>query len=222
MTKVCGLILAALTVGLFAMPAQAGNCGVRQKVVVQEAVVVKQQVVVAQDYFIPKVAVYAIPLYSAGYYPYPYPYGVPQAPQQPPATAELREKNSDSALLAEIKKLNSRLDSMEARLTSPLKQMEKLPEVPEPQSNQGGGDGAKVVISNCARCHDVSVAASLGKGIKLSSGGKLLDWDSDLTLRVIREVDSGRMPKGSKKLTDTEGSAIMDYIHTMKLASRKE
>lgn len=205
------LIVAALAlVALCTLPAHAGygSCGVVYPTYYAPTY--------AQDYVQKKTVVLEyqlVPLFAVGYA------GQYQQAPPPAVTAPGTTPCEEAA-----KKLQARLDALELKLGGPpptpafvpkkeeAPPMQPVPEPAKDRPREGGAFAANTVIgTDCARCHDADVAASSGKGVVLSQGGKYVVYSPELLGKMIRYVGSGNCPKG-KPLTPEKFSAFAQEV----------
>lgn len=73
---------------------------------------------------------------------------------------------------------------------------------------------APMLQQKCASCHDISVAVMKGKSITLFTGGAPMQWTPETIGKVIREVSSGHMPRGSK-LSQEEFTAVVQEVFAL-------
>lgn len=147
------------------------------------------QVVVKEKYFVEYV-----PAFFTGWAP-----GLAAAyvasQGQPPQPSQLTCEQKYEALAKELKALKE-------ELTAPKVLPQQAPQVPA---------GKGVLLGACVACHDRTTAPAKGKGLVLSDGGKLLPLDPLMTGKVLKEVSSGRMPKGAK-LTNDQFNELMSEL----------
>lgn len=152
-----------------------------------------------------------VPTYGAGYIP------PPQTPVQPIVGGGVQQSNMpnpNQEILDLLRKMDARISRLEGNQGGsslpPPKQDTPNPMDKPLGSNQPNGLDDKVVIANCAACHDALVSKTKGGDIRLSSNGIVDRWDADLSLRVLRAVNDGSMPKGAR-LTEEDGLKIVNF-----------
>lgn len=226
------ILYAAVTLAVIGGVAAAQQCatvaasyhGHRQ--VVKE-VVVKKEVVVP---VIAPVAVYAVtPAYAAVYVP-----PVAAAPAMPaPATAPQPSSELQQVLSA-INGVNSKVDSIDARLKAveakgggaavPPPPPDKVdPFAPKPQALTKPQAPATAMLAlvgaKCAQCHDDKVSADKGGGFSMVKDGQLLKLDDRQLRKTISLAHLGKMPPRSSNIpavTDEEVGTIVAWIDSLK------
>jgi mono/diheme cytochrome c family protein len=83
------------------------------------------------------------------------------------------------------------------------------------QQGQVLHDGVKILTASCSKCHDGTIAKTKGGGVVLTEGGVLVALTDSQMLAIVREIYSGRMPKGSK-LTDADVGTVIEWVDTRK------
>ncbi len=73
------------------------------------------------------------------------------------------------------------------------------------------GPGVALLASKCASCHGADVSAAKGHGLTLFSGGQLVPVNDALALKIVRQVATGKMPRGST-LADPEIESILSVF----------
>ncbi len=180
------LPLIALVTLLLWMPAAQADC--RARVVVEKKVIIKE---VIHD-VTPVLAVY-LPLYIApGYIPQQPPaVAAGVAPQQPlgvqPRAEASPPQNDIQALLAEMRKMNSRLDALERRGGAPP--MPPPGDVPEAEADAGLG----VLRTHCAPCHTKGREAK-GTSFAMFDGGALAAISAPQAVKVLGKMQFNEMP----------------------------
>ncbi len=192
---------------MFAAVSIASDC--RQRVVVhhQQAQVVQHAAV--QQYAVQHVQNYAA-AYVAQYVAVPL--------VIPAYTVSYTKDSSDelSKLREELKAIREALKTQPVPPTQPADGPITVPLTQRKQAQAAPDhDGAKILVVSCSKCHDASNAKNKGGGFTLTSGASLAPLNDSQTLAVVREIYSGRMPKGSK-LTDADVGAVIEWIDTRK------
>lgn len=184
------------------------SCHVVRHRAVAAVVVEKKAVVAAVAAFVP------VPVYAAVYTPPAVPV-VPAAPAAP-ATAPAASQSVAgdlAAVLAELKRLSSRLDALErggSRPETPL----PAPGAPAPGA---AGKVPAVFQSKCAACHEAKVAGEKGGGFLMFDGTALTRLSEKQWRKVATMTYSGRMPpKSHGTLSDAEVAEIMAYLDALK------
>lgn len=209
----CFAAIASLTAFLLLTPAAQADC--RQRVVVANAaaVVIKERVVVAPAV----VAVYQpfavlVPAYGAGYV---------QPTNQPPVVAQANNAtDTNTAILAELKRLNGRLDALEKR-SGAIKPMDReQPNEPQARSNVAVGAGLTALRSKCAACHSRGKEAD-GGNLVLLDGDNLVSLTDRQEAKILKRLAKNEMPPPNNKqgiaaLNDEEYAAIIALLDTRK------
>lgn len=74
-------------------------------------------------------------------------------------------------------------------------------------------DALSIFSVKCAACHDASEARTKGKGFTLLAGGAIAPLTDRQLLRLYGKVSARTMPpKKHPQLTDSEASALQDWI----------
>lgn len=179
-------IIAILCVCAFA---EASDC--RRVVRVQHAAVVQHHAHVVQEVAIARFV--EVPVYSASY----------AADHFKTEVQRLQQEN-------EILRLQQRVQALESGI-----QPQRMPQAdPQKQALQGEHPGVAVLKKSCVACHDASTAKK-GGGVVFFEGGNLMKLNDKQALSIVREIYSGRMPKGSK-ITDEDVGAIMGLLDSIK------
>lgn len=159
--------------------------------VVQEVQVKK---VVAVEYLALPVVV---PAYAVGY-------NQPSTVIPTPAIAP-----APSSCETKLTEVSAKLAALEARIEAAL--TAEAPSSLPPGAQGAGRPKVKTLVSKCASCHDSTVATTKGGKLVLFDKGAATSWTNEVVGKVLREVSSGRMPKGGK-LTSDEFTAIAQEI----------
>jgi hypothetical protein len=161
-----------------------------------------------------------VPTYGAGYVaPAPIPTSSPVVNNQPAGSSNPNQEILD--LLRKIDDRSSRLEDRVNRLEramnvqpppNPSGPNIPMPKADNPTSQQGNNNGVEeqVIVARCASCHDASVSATKGGTITLLHNNIVDKWDSDLSLRVLRAVNDGTMPKNGR-LSEEDGLKIVTF-----------
>lgn len=171
-------------------------------------VVEKKAVVAAVAAFVP------VPVYAAVYTPPAVPVvpAVPAAPATAPAASQSAVGDL-AAVLAELKKLSSRLDALERGGSRP----ETPPPSPGAPALGAAGKVPAVFQSKCAACHEAKVAGEKGGGFLMFDGAALTRLSEKQWRKVATMTYSGRMPpKSHGTLSDAEVAEIMAYLDALK------
>ncbi len=74
--------------------------------------------------------------------------------------------------------------------------------------------GLALMVRYCAGCHEAKVAEVEGKGFVLLSGGSLAPLTDKQKFKVLKNLNSGRMPKlpEGQKLDDNDFNALLDFV----------
>jgi hypothetical protein len=147
-------------------------------------VVRKEAVVVQKQVVVQQVIVpVLVPTYTAAYVP------------PPPAPV----KSSDDCcekLLAEIRALRAELRGGQAVKPPPP-----------------AATAEEVFSARCASCHSKSTASAKGFDfVLLEDDGKMVELTVQQKRRVVRELESNRMPKTGTPLSDAEKTLLLDYL----------
>lgn len=186
--------------------------------VVSDPVVVKKKVVVEDviaAVFAPVVV--AVPAYAATYVPAPV-YAPGGAVTARPA-AVTAPGGDLAAILAELRRLSGRLDTLERSLappgTMPPADGAKKPDpLTDPAKKPAGAHpGLTILSGRCASCHEAAVAAAKGGGLVLFRSG-VYAGDDKATRRAISAVYAGRMPPKTSggQLKDEEVAKVMEFF----------
>ncbi len=202
------------------------QCGTTRTRVVEKVVVRRDviEIVPAAVAVFQAVPVF-VPAYGAGYQPGFVP------PQQGVQPAAAPAPQGDMALLlTEMRRLNQRLDAIEARqggATPPGARQGPPPPQgqPTPQAQPGsvpGGVSAGLTLMQvrCAVCHEKTKAATEG-GNFVMFDGPLLVIDDRGAVKALRKSRRGEMPPRDNKLqlaplSDEEYATLADALETRK------
>ena len=192
---------------MFAAVSLANDC--RQRIVVhhQQAQVVQhaavQQYAVQQNHVQNYAAAYvaqyvAVPLVVPAY------------------TVAYTKDSSDEIgkLRDELKAIREALKTQPPTPSQPAEGTITVP-LTQRKAQQADHDGAKILVVSCSKCHDVSNAKNKGGGFVLTNGASLAPLNDSQVLAIVREIYSGRMPKGTK-LSDADVGAVIEWIDTRK------
>lgn len=105
----------------------------------------------------------------------------------------------------ELKTIKQQLATLEQRLSAGAN---TVPPATPPQALPLKGS---ILVGACATCHDKSVAATKGKGWVLTENDKIAVMSSEMLGKVMKEVSSGRMPKGGK-LSNEQFNSLMNEL----------
>lgn len=105
----------------------------------------------------------------------------------------------NDTLLAALRDIQGRLD-----------RLERGPAAASPSDRRDAAAAPHVAImaAKCAKCHDESTAAAQGGGLTLLKAGQVVELDAATVAQVIKDVYSGKMPKGGK-CSDEEVARII-------------
>lgn len=225
-------ILAALGVLTSACYAQAG-CGyvTSYSYPTYQAVQVVKQV---EKVVVPVYTPVAVPVYQAFYVPgYVPPAETPQK-QMPQASAQA--ESDLQQVLSAIRGVNSKVDSIDARLRS----VEARTGALSPQSSGGvaapptpasspttlpparqptAAEGLTVLTNRCAQCHEAKVAAKVGKGVVLMSGANVATFSDRTLSRALKVLGKGTMPPAPHQpLNEQETASLFVLFDSLKTA----
>lgn len=138
-----------------------------------------------------------LPLYGAG---------VAAEPAAPPEDADA------------LKRLEAKVDALQATLDKLLKIVEEEAAAPKPVASPKPDDGRPTpaliaAAGKCATCHHVNVAtAKGGKFALFNADGTFADIRPTDRKRIVEKVTSGEMPKPPLVLSPEEKSAVVDWF----------
>ncbi len=96
---------------------------------------------------------------------------------------------------------------------------QEIPPMPKVETSQVPlGDGGKLIMQDCAGCHDVTTK-SKGGGLVLTQAGSPLRYDLATQAKIMRELYLGRMPPGKKydgPEGDKKAGSIFVYLDQLK------
>ena len=195
MIKVLGSLILLLACALVS---SAADC--RQRVVVQQQHYQYQQ--------------YAEPIYAAAYAPlavYIPTYSISYTPTQPAPAPAAQADPTLKQLLDEVQKIRGEVEQIKKGGQTP-----PLEPLPPPAALKGDPAPApeshlRIFQAKCALCHAKDNAQAKGRGLILIDGQKLAPLTDAQKLAVIRELYSGRMPKGGKA-TDEEVALVIEGL----------
>lgn len=187
-TVFVGLSVFALL--LLASFVDGSGCVVRQRVVHHAQAVVVQEPVVAAV-FAPITV--AVPAYSVAY--------------ADNTQAELQRLRAE----IELQKLRNEFEAFKVQQ---LQQPEKIQQPPKKLA-VGEHPAVEILRKNCAACHSDNAKAK-GGGFTLFDTTGIAKLTDKQSLSVAREVFAGRMPKGSKGLSDADVGQVMSWLDTLK------
>lgn len=124
----------------------------------------------------------------------------------------------DQAAADKIRTLELKLDQALQRLDQVL----KSPPAPNmPPAKDGGSNGQvslsmlEVFRTDCAKCHEASVAAKKGGDFVILEGNELAGLTDKQLRKIVTQVVTEKMPLGGK-LTDAKLSAIVHGVDSIK------
>jgi mono/diheme cytochrome c family protein len=167
------------------------NC--RTRVVVQHQAVVHHAAVVQQVVAPIAVAAYVpvqVPVYSVSY----------------------GSHASDERLAS----LEKKFDALVEALKAPQQPQQPTPQNPTMPKAEGG-KGLSLLQTHCAACHDATIARAKGADFAIFSSGAMVKLSSKEIVKVLAEIRTNRMPKGTTKLTDEEYSHVAEYLESIAL-----
>jgi mono/diheme cytochrome c family protein len=117
---------------------------------------------------------------------------------------------------------DERLASLEKKFDALVEAL-KAPQQPAPQPQNPtmpkaeGGKGLSLLQTHCAACHDATIARAKGADFAIFSGGAMVKLSHKEIVKVLAEIRTNRMPKGTTKLTDEEYSHVAEYLESIAL-----
>lgn len=180
--KLIGIVLLALALALLGLDAQASSC---RHVAVVAPVVHHQNYNYGHHNYQPVLAAtfVAVPLITPTY--------------------QVQYTGNDSQqLLQAVQQLKAEIQALKA----PSVQAQQAPQV---QQLQAGG--LQSALGKCIACHDKNAAQAKGGGFVMFDGGATVKLTDLQGMEVLKQVRSGKMPKGAK-LVAAEKDAISDWV----------
>jgi len=182
-----GFVFGMFSIGLLPADCRVSVQPCRQRAAVQQkAKVVQQKVNVVQQKVVEqKAAVQAVvlPLVNAF---------VPSYTASYSAGYTQQHDESTKAIVEALGRIEQRLIAIETKIN-----------VSAATGSTGGAVHYKLMLTHCASCHEASVAKAKGGNNAFISGTKLREFTPEDLGAIIKQVSSGKMPKGGK-MTEQE------------------